>query len=79
MRRLVLWVAGFVVLLAVNAVVELFLLPYWGLDNSPRNDIYFRGWWAIVAAWLLFGNLILIKIEGHHDSVSQGSTGRDSD
>lgn len=58
-KRLLLWGAGFVFLFAVNAVVELLILPLIGLENTPRNDIYFQSWWVVVGFWLVFGNTIL--------------------
>lgn len=58
-KTLVLWGIGFVVLFAINLLVELVLLPLMGLDNTPRNDIYFQSWWVVVGFWLVFGNMIL--------------------
>ncbi|HMK26427.1 MAG TPA: hypothetical protein VK483_10380 [Chitinophagaceae bacterium] len=54
-RRLIIWGIGFVVLAFIDFIVEFFLLPLWGLDNTPKNDIYFQSWWVVVGLWLLFG------------------------
>ena len=40
-KRLLVWCVGFVLLFAINVFVELLVLPRWGLDESPENDIYF--------------------------------------
>jgi len=54
-KRLIIWGIGFVVLALIDFIVEFFLLPLWGLDNTPKNDIYFQSWWVVVGIWLLFG------------------------
>jgi len=73
MKRVVLWVAGFVVLFLINALVELVLLPLWGLDNTDKNDIYFKSWWVAVAIWLLFG----LKFLGLSKADELEESGRD--
>lgn len=55
MKRLIFWGLGFVILFLINLVVEAFLLPLWGLEDTDRNDIYFKSWWIVVGCWLLFG------------------------
>ena len=62
MRLLGIWVLGFFVLFLFNAFVEAILLPRWGLDDTPRNDIYFQCWWAVVGLWFLFGIPALLVI-----------------
>ena len=66
MKRNIIWGLGFVVLFLINAIVELILLPLWGLDNTPKNDIYFKGWWVIVVIWLLFGRIFLKFVGKSH-------------
>ncbi|MEN8116563.1 MAG: hypothetical protein ABFS16_06260 [Bacteroidota bacterium] len=58
-KRNIIWGLGFVLLILVNIIVERFLLPYWGLDNTDKNDIYFKSWWIVVGLWLLFGRMLL--------------------
>ncbi len=62
-KRLIIWGGGFLVLLLINLLVEAVLLPYFGLDNTDKNDIYFQSWWVLVGTWLLFGLLFLKYIE----------------
>ena len=55
-KRIILkWGIGFAVLFLFNVFVEAIILPFIDLDNSPRNDIYFQGWWLCVVLWLVFG------------------------
>ena len=63
MKRLIFWGIGFVVLFLINLLVEFFLLPLWELDNTDKNDIYFKCWWIVVGIWLLFGIKFLKYIE----------------
>ena len=49
------WMVGFIVLFAINAFVELFVLPHWGLENTRKNDLYFICWWIAVGSWLVLG------------------------
>ena len=58
-HRLIVWVVGFVVLFAINALVELVILPRWGLNNTQKNDVYFKLWWFVVGVWFVFGNAIV--------------------
>ncbi len=62
-KRNILWILGFVVLFLINAAVELILLPLWGLDNTEKNDIYFKILWIVVVIWLLFGRKFLKFVE----------------
>ena len=55
MKHLIIWIAGFVMLIVVNFIVEFVLLPIWGLDNTPKNDIYFKLWWVAIGIWFLYG------------------------
>ncbi|MBT8448294.1 MAG: hypothetical protein KJO69_01305 [Gammaproteobacteria bacterium] len=55
------WFSGFVVLFVFNVIVEAFVLPAIGLDNTPKNDIYFQIWWLVVITWLFFGLPIINK------------------
>ena len=55
MKHLVIWIAGFVVLFLINFIVEFILLPLWNLDNTPKNDIYFKLWCVAVGIWFLYG------------------------
>ncbi len=59
MRRYIQWVLGFVLLFIINVLVEALLLPYWNLDNTSRNDIYFQSWWVLVGLWAIFGLRVL--------------------
>ena len=59
MRQFVIWCAGFVALFAFNLLVEAFLLPALNLENTPRNDLYFIGWWVAVGLWLGLGNELI--------------------
>ena len=72
MKRVAIWVAGFVVLFLINLLVEAFLLPTWGLENTTKNDLYFQLWWVAVGIWFVFGNSILMVFEKpkHEPSVS---------
>ncbi|MDB9779917.1 hypothetical protein OAB54_06720, partial [Flavobacteriaceae bacterium] len=55
-KRIILkWGIGFAVLFLFNVFVEVIILPFIDLDNSPRNDIYFQVWWLCVVLWLVFG------------------------
>ncbi len=63
MKRYVLWGTGFVLHFIINMVVELILLPSWGLDNTEQNDIYFQIWWIVVGLWLVFGIKIANSFE----------------
>ena len=58
-KHLLIWIFVFVLLFVFNALTEAVLLPWWGLDNTPKNDLYFKIWWGVVAVWLLFGWPIL--------------------
>ena len=62
-KRLIFWGVGFIVLFLINALVESLLLPLLGLDNTPKNDIYFQMWWIVVGIWLLFGIKFLKFVE----------------
>jgi hypothetical protein len=62
-KTFIIWVIGFVVLFLIDIVVESLLLPYWGLDNSSENDIYFKLWWVVVAIWFLFGLTLITYFE----------------
>lgn len=63
MRRYIQWGLGFVGLFLINVLVEAVLLPYWKLDNTPRNDIYFQSWWVVVGLWAIFGLSVLTYFE----------------
>ncbi|NRB51674.1 MAG: hypothetical protein HRU41_28635 [Saprospiraceae bacterium] len=63
MRRYMYWILGFVLLLLVNVLVEAVLLPYWNLDNTPKNDIYFQSWWLLVGLWAILGLRWLAYLE----------------
>lgn len=54
---------GFVLLFAINLAVEFLLFPALNLDNTDKNDIYFKVWWLVVAAWFLAGLSILQSFE----------------
>lgn len=58
-RQVLLWGAGFVLLFLFNALVELVFLPLWGLDDTPRNDLYFKAWWIAVVLWFFCGHRLL--------------------
>ena len=58
-KRMLFWFLGFVFLFLSNVLVESLILPNWGLENTPRNDIYFQTWWLLVGVWLVFGNIII--------------------
>ena len=47
------------ILFFINLIVDVFLLPLWGLDGTDRNDIYFKIWWIVVECWLIFGTTLL--------------------
>lgn len=59
MRSYTRWILGFVLLFLINVLVEAVLLPYWDLDNTPRNDIYFQSWWVLVGLWAILGLRVL--------------------
>lgn len=61
MKRYVYWLIGFISLLIFNLIVEAFVLPGLGLDNTERNDIYFQLWWVVVFLWLIFGLMFIDK------------------
>ncbi len=63
LQRTVLWLAGFALLFAVNALVELLILPQLGIENTPENDVYFKSWWVLLGLWFVFGNSILTTID----------------
>ena len=63
-KRMALWVLGFVLLALINLLAETVLLPLWGLNNTSKNDVYFITWWIVVGAWFLFGNTILAAFDG---------------
>ena len=44
LRRFLLWCSGFIVLFLINVLVEVFVLPRWGLEDTQRNDVYFLSW-----------------------------------
>ena len=52
---LVSWVFGFFALLLFDLFVEFLVFPRIGLDNTPRNDWFFIGWWIMVWLWFFFG------------------------
>ena len=49
------WVLGFYALIGFNMVVEAFVLPAYGWDNTPKNDWYFQLWWVVVLVWTFLG------------------------
>jgi quinol-cytochrome oxidoreductase complex cytochrome b subunit len=68
MMKYIFWIIGFIVLFMINLVVELYLLPLWGLDNTPKNDIYFKCWWIVVGVWFLFG-MQLVRSAGRKKQI----------
>ena len=54
-KRILFWGVGFLILFLINILVELIILPNFGLDNTDNNDIYFQPWWLVVGLWMLFG------------------------
>ena len=54
-KRILFWGVGFLILFLINILVELIILPNFGLDNTDNNDIYFQSWWLVVGLWMLFG------------------------
>ncbi len=62
-KNLIVWVIGFVILFLIDILVESILLPYWGLDYTDENDIYFKLWWVVVGIWFLFGLVFLKHFE----------------
>jgi len=62
-KRLLIWLSGFIVLVLIDLLVEFFLLPLLGLDNTPKNDIYFLFWWIVVGIWFFFGLFFLKYME----------------
>lgn len=72
MRKYIHWILGFVVLLFINVLVEAVLLPYWNLDNTPKNDIYFQSWWVFVGLWAILGLRLLSYFERKfHPTVTE--------
>ncbi|MFY0652142.1 MAG: hypothetical protein JXQ96_08925 [Cyclobacteriaceae bacterium] len=63
-KKVFFWILGFVILFLINVFVEAILLPYWDLDNTDKNDIYFQSWWVVVGIWLLFGRKFLDLMNG---------------
>ncbi|MDF1694763.1 MAG: hypothetical protein P1U56_02975 [Saprospiraceae bacterium] len=59
MKKNVIWISGFVLLFLLNLAVEFFILPTIGLDNTPKNDIYFKIWWLAVGTWLIIGRILI--------------------
>lgn len=57
-----LWISGFIVLLGINALVELVILPGFGLHDTPGNDLYFQLWWLVTGIWFICGNSILMAL-----------------
>ena len=62
-KRLLFWFLGFVVLFLSNVLVESLILPSWGLENTPSNDLYFKMWWMLVGVWLVFGFTIVSALQ----------------
>ena len=62
LARWSLWMGGFVVLFAFNALMESLVLPRLGMEHTPRNDWYFQSWWIAVGIWLVFGNVLLVAL-----------------
>ncbi len=54
-KLLVAWNFGFLTLLLFDLFVEYAVFPRIGLDNTPRNDWFFIGWWIMVWLWFFFG------------------------
>ena len=52
---LVSWVFGFFALLLFDLFIEFLVFPRIGLDDTPRNDWFFIGWWIMVWLWFFFG------------------------
>lgn len=50
-----LWILGFYGLFGLNMVVEIFILPRFGWDNTPKNDWYFQLWWVLILLWTFLG------------------------
>lgn len=53
------WMLGFALLFLIELLLESVLFPFLGLEQTPRNDIYFQVWWVVVILWLLFGRIIV--------------------
>lgn len=78
LQRTVLWLAGFALLFAVNALVELLILPQLGFEDTPDNDVYFQSWWVLLGLWFVFGNSILTKIDTERESCGSADRRVDS-
>lgn len=63
LKRFLFWCAGFIVLFSINVLVELIVLPHWGLEKTQENDVYFISWWIAVGFWFVFGYMILAALE----------------
>ena len=70
--------SGFALLFAVNALVELLILPQLGFENTPDNDVYFQSWWVLLGLWFVFGNSILTKIDTERASCGSADRRVDS-
>ena len=62
-RRLIIWIFGFVVIFLLNILVENVLLPKLDLNNTDKNDIYFKAWWLVAGIWLVVGLPLLALID----------------
>ncbi len=62
MIKNIIWILGFIFLFLLNLVVEALILPLLDLENTPRNDVYFKVWWVAVGLWFLFGRSFLKKL-----------------
>lgn len=65
------WAAGFLLLFIINVLVEAFVLPAFNLDNTPKNDIYFKIWWIVVILWLLTGRIVTKSLIKNKDVPSK--------
>ena len=68
-KNVFVWIAGLVTLFLINILIEALALPAMGLDNTPKNDIYFMSWWAVTGLWFFFGLILL----NHYDQVKQSN------
>ncbi|MGB2172245.1 MAG: hypothetical protein ACPH63_05380 [Flavobacteriaceae bacterium] len=64
MKRLLLkWCLGFVLLIALDAFMEVFVFEWLAWNGTTKNDWFFLLWWILVFGWIIYGLVKWIRFK----------------
>ncbi len=55
------WILGFVLLIALDAFMEMYVFEWLEWNGTSKNDWFFMLWWILVIGWASYGIRRLLK------------------